>query len=209
MASIILFNSESESYSELSNFHPSPFIYEGREYITSEQCYQAEKFCQPQLKHLVLAAASPLEAKRIAAKYRDEVRPDWFEVNVDVMRRIVSAKFEANDHLVELLLSTGNRVLVELSRRDRFWGANSKGEGMNNMGIILMDLRNMLQYKAMLRRYKALTGHTLDLRDEMNEDMLETRLMHLDWAEACIADGRGRARAIHSKRTGTVRLIVS
>ena len=61
------------------------------------------------------------------------------------MREIVEAKFEQNPQLREMLLATGDAYLEEGNTwGDRTWGTVN-GVGANNLGRILMDVREGLR----------------------------------------------------------------
>jgi N-glycosidase YbiA len=57
------------------------------------------------------------------------------------MRKGLRLKFSQNPHLLELLLSTGNRLLVEHTVNDSYWGDGGDGSGKNRLGHILMEVR--------------------------------------------------------------------
>ncbi|CAF4077890.1 unnamed protein product, partial [Rotaria sordida] len=52
------------------------------------------------------------------------------------------AKFQQHPKLKQLLLSTGNRTLVEHTINDSYWG---DGSGRNQLGITLMKVRDYLK----------------------------------------------------------------
>lgn len=57
------------------------------------------------------------------------------------MRAGLRAKFTQNPKILEKLLSTGNRPIVEHTVNDSYWGDGGDGSGKNRLGIILMELR--------------------------------------------------------------------
>ena len=61
------------------------------------------------------------------------------------MRNALFAKFTQSERLKDLLLRTGNRVLVEHSPCDSFWGDGGNGAGRNLLGTLLMELRAKLR----------------------------------------------------------------
>jgi len=73
------------------------------------------------------------------------VDPIWQERIVLVMREVLRAKFSQNQALAQLLLSTGERKLVEHTPKDRFWGDGGDGSGENQLGKLLMELRAALR----------------------------------------------------------------
>lgn len=73
------------------------------------------------------------------------MRSDWETVKIDVMRFCIYLKFSSNPNLKALLLSTGNRRIIENSPRDDFWGTGKHGNGKNYLGLLLMELREKLR----------------------------------------------------------------
>lgn len=55
------------------------------------------------------------------------------------------AKYTQHQRLAELLLSTGNRVLLEHTENDHYWGDGKDGTGLNVLGKMLMSLRGQLR----------------------------------------------------------------
>jgi predicted NAD-dependent protein-ADP-ribosyltransferase YbiA (DUF1768 family) len=72
------------------------------------------------------------------------IRSDWNSVKDDVMRKVVYAKFSQNLKLRLLLLNTENKILIENSPRDSYWGIGKDRSGKNMLGIILMEVRYTL-----------------------------------------------------------------
>ena len=68
---------------------------------------------------------------------------------LDRMREIVKRKFLQNRDLAEKLMDTGNAELQEKSS-DRFWGIGRNGDGQNELGKILMDVRETLKVGRLL-----------------------------------------------------------
>ena len=135
----------------LSNFHPAPLVVEleigghtlEAQAPTAEHAYQASKAVTLQDARAVLRCTTPAEAKRAGRKIPQ--RPDWEQVKVAIMRRIVSAKFRQNPELARKLLATGNAQLVEENAwGDTFWGV-CRGRGQNHLGRIPMDVRDKLE----------------------------------------------------------------
>ena len=67
------------------------------------------------------------------------------------MKEIVRAKFEQHPELTEKLLATGDTYLEEGNTwGDRIWGTVN-GQGANNLGRILMEVREELKEKELER----------------------------------------------------------
>jgi ribA/ribD-fused uncharacterized protein len=72
------------------------------------------------------------------------LRKDWEQVKYDIMLDIVRAKFSQNPEIKEKLIATGNTPLEEGNTGgDRIWGTVN-GKGANNLGKILMKVREEL-----------------------------------------------------------------
>jgi len=129
----------------LSNFYPTPIILDGIKYPTLEHAFQAAKTLDLEERMEILACPTPGRAKR--AGKRVTQRPGWLNRRIDVMTSLVSQKFQRNTKLGQLLLSTGEKELIEGNNyKDTFWGI-FKGRGENNLGKILMEVRATLRKK--------------------------------------------------------------
>jgi N-glycosidase YbiA len=75
------------------------------------------------------------------------VRPDWRQVNVQIMENILRIKYTQNPHLLKQLLNTGSKVLNERTDRDEFWGdGDPTGQkGANHLGQLHMKCREYAQ----------------------------------------------------------------
>jgi ribA/ribD-fused uncharacterized protein len=66
----------------------------------------------------------------------------WNKNKVELMRNLVYQKFEKNIKLRKMLMETDGYTLDERNNwGDVFWGMNEKGEGENQLGKILMVVR--------------------------------------------------------------------
>jgi N-glycosidase YbiA len=126
----------------LSNFEPSGVELEGETYPAAEHAFQAAKTHDQDERRAIRAATTPAQAKQLGRGVK--LRPDWEAVKVVVMYELVRQKFANNAELREQLLATGDAELVEVNNwRDRFWGVY-RGEGRNELGKILMRVREEL-----------------------------------------------------------------
>lgn len=119
---------------------------DGVRYPTAEHAYQVLKCLETLDAARVLKCRTPAEAKRIG---RHAIpRPDWNEVRVEEMRRVLRAKFQQNPDLAHKLLATENELLVEINEwHDTFWGTCS-GVGQNLLGRLLMDVRTEIRQQS-------------------------------------------------------------
>jgi|SRR5882672_482980 len=144
----------------LSNFYPCPITYEGLTYPTSEHAFQAAKSLDRGTRLMILELPNPRSAKY--AGRRIELREDWEDVKLAVMKKILQLKFnpEKRQEMAARLHATGSKLLCEGNNwGDDYWGAiwvpkkrpgyrNWAGapggpvlSGHNHLGIILMGIR--------------------------------------------------------------------
>lgn len=131
----------------MSNFYPSPIIIENRSYPTTEHYYQSRKFNKPETFHImeeIIHSPTPDEAFRLSRVYEDKVREDWNIHRKRDMFRAVIFKFKQHLDLQKKLTATGDAILIEDSPKDAFWGCGADKKGLNLMGHILMNIRQML-----------------------------------------------------------------
>jgi ribA/ribD-fused uncharacterized protein len=125
-----------------------PLVVNGHHYFTSEHLYQCFRFpdCL-EAQEKIMAPKSPMGAKMAGKPYRDgHCRKDWDDVRVDVMRFCLRVKLAQHRRTFgTLLLSTGERPIVEESHKVDFWATKATGpnqlKGENNLGILLVELR--------------------------------------------------------------------
>ena len=142
----------------LSNFAACEIECNGHTWPTAEHAYQAQKFPTSKLvQRYIRQARSPYEAKQLACMYAQHTRPDWTEVKLGIMEKILHAKIAQHAFIRDGLLSTGDADIVENSPCDAYWGCGSDGKGENHLGKIWMKLRNDLveckEEQILLARY--------------------------------------------------------
>ncbi|ACK71611.1 conserved hypothetical protein [Gloeothece citriformis PCC 7424] len=148
----ITFRKTSEPFGGLSNMAGGyPLLVNGISILTSEALYQACRFPHlPDVQKLIIAQRSPMTAKMKSKPYRNQSRPDWDKVRVNIMRWCLRVKLIQNwERFGKLLLSTQDKPIVEDSPKDNFWGAipNDSNQliGVNVLGRLLMELRELLK----------------------------------------------------------------
>lgn len=131
-------------YRWLSNFHICGIQYEGFVYPSTENAYMAAKTFDTQLR-IPLQTLAPKEAKQYGKTI--PLRKDWEEVKLEIMYQLNKQKFEWNLELRSALLATGDKYIEETNWwKDTFWGV-CNGVGENNLGKIIMRIRQELQDK--------------------------------------------------------------
>lgn len=129
-----------------------PIHVNGVRILTSEALYQVCRFPHlPDVQKMIIGQISPMTAKMRSKPYRKDSRADWDQVRVRIMRWCLRMKLANNwIKFSELLLRTGERPIVEESRKDEFWGAKVIDDGdtlvgMNVLGRLLMELREQVK----------------------------------------------------------------
>ncbi len=147
-----VFLKTNERFGGLSNMAGGyPLSVNGIRILTSEALYQACRFPhKPDIQKLIIGQASPMTAKMKSKPFRKDSRLDWDEVRVQIMYWCLRVKLVQHwEKFGELLLSTGDRPVVEESYRDPFWGAKPMDAetlvGTNVLGQLLTELRDQLK----------------------------------------------------------------
>ena len=198
---IIFFNSIIKKYKFLSNFYMSDFTLpyyndEGEKYTwkTVEHYFQSMKFSEDKgnnLKYLlkVKNCNSPAEAKKLGGKRKVKgvsIRKDWEQLSdgkiddIDlkvkelIMLESLNAKFKQNKELSSKLIETGDLKLVELSKKDMYWGSNKNDDGKNMLGKLLMYVRkNLIVMKE--KSKKSLVSEDSDISSVKNTEKTEIK----------------------------------
>lgn len=142
----------------LSQWYQCPFVVEGQYYNCAEQYMMAEKariFGDEEIRQQILAEYSQMAMKKLGRKVRDYDDEIWKEKRFDVVVKGNIAKFSQNEKLLDFLLSTDDKILVEASPKDTVWGIGldesspeaiqpRKWIGENLLGFALMEVRDIL-----------------------------------------------------------------
>jgi ribA/ribD-fused uncharacterized protein len=139
---IIRFYETNKPYGCFSNFARYPLEIVGKLWPTSEHYFQAMKFAGTEYEEFIRSAPTAMEAAKMGRDRTWPLRRDWEECKVSIMKEAVRAKVEQHDEVKQILMSTGNCILVEHTSIDSFWGDNGDGTGRNMLGQLLMEVRN-------------------------------------------------------------------
>lgn len=132
---------------ELSNFYSCTFTWNNTTWKSSEAAFQAAKFIgtSEEMYEKIKAAKSPKEAKELGRSKATPIREDWDNVRISIMEDICYAKFVSSARLKNLLISTGDAVLIEYSKKDTFWGSGHDYRGQNQLGKALIRVRERIK----------------------------------------------------------------
>jgi ribA/ribD-fused uncharacterized protein len=134
-------------YRFLSNFYLAPVWYEGLEYPSTENAYQAAKIVVEE--RVALTNVSPSESKKVwkgLTRY-DKSAEEWDARKLEVMTELVFQKFLRHGDLRKDLLNTGDRYLEETNWwKDVHWGYDiNLQNGKNYLGLTLMATRSYMK----------------------------------------------------------------
>ncbi|OJJ19632.1 Swarming motility protein ybiA [marine bacterium AO1-C] len=139
------FYAQNEAYGEFSNFAGFGVELGGKFYPTIEHYYQAQKFENEAYNEKIRQAATPKEAADLGKTRELPLRANWDSVKSDIMWQAVQQKFHSHYDLAQMLLETDQKLLIENSPYDEYWGIGSAGQGHNHLGTLLMRMRNQLK----------------------------------------------------------------
>lgn len=127
-------------YDYLNNRFSCRFTWQGVEYRTAEVAFQSSK-CADEAGRKVYANCSVNKAILLG---KDQMPyPGWEDARLNIMESILKAKFGQNPNLMKRLKDTGNRILINGTKQDAFWGVDLyKWQGENHLGEKLMRIRD-------------------------------------------------------------------
>lgn len=150
---VVLVHKTKDAFGGLSNMAGGfPLVVNGIRIPTTEALYQACRFPSlPDVQRDIIAQHSPMTAKMKSKPHRELTRGDWESVRFKVMRWCLRVKLAQHyNEFGRLLLATQDRPIVELSRKDDYWGTKLQRDeetlvGQNVLGRLLMALRQRVQ----------------------------------------------------------------
>lgn len=137
----------STAFDPLNNWSAHAVELCDKRFPTVEHGYHFRKFQEtaPDIAEKILHAPSPWATMQIERQNSNRRQPDWQVVKVEIMLQLIRAKVAQNEDVRQCLLATGTKHLYENSPWDDFWGCGTDGSGVNQMGKILMQVRDELR----------------------------------------------------------------
>ena len=166
----ILFYTTKGEFGCFTNYSKHSVTIHGINYIfpTSEHAYQSFKFIphRMDLVELIASDPSPKQSGVVGRNKSNPMRDDWekpiskelvlqyqnvlpkyladIELSKDLFMYVtLHYKFTQHEDIKKVLLSTGNRNIIENSKLDGYWG--NFNDGQNKLGKMLMLLRSELR----------------------------------------------------------------
>ena len=141
----LYFYSSKEKHGEFSNFADFGFEFQEKFYSTVEHFYQSQKFSDDDYSEKIRLASTPKIASELGKSRNHKLKENWDEIKNDLMFLGVKLKFENNQEILETLIGTDDRLLIENSPYDKYWGIGQDGTGYNHLGTVLMRVREILK----------------------------------------------------------------
>ena len=108
-----------------SQWHKAPMIIDGVQYNCCEQYMMHQKaltFNDLEIAEKVLQTSNPKDQKGLGRQIKGFDKDKWDSVCLGIVYKGNFAKFTQNPDLMSMLLSTGDKLLVEASPLDKIWG---------------------------------------------------------------------------------------
>lgn len=144
----------------LSNFEKCYIKHKGHLFATTEQAFMWEKaifFNDHENANKILKEENPAKAKKLGREVKNFDDSKWSKVCYEIMYKINYEKYFQNTRLKNILLNTGDKILVEANGApDNRWSCGlyadndkilneSNWTGTNYLGQILMQIRQELK----------------------------------------------------------------
>lgn len=144
----IFFYKVQDPYGCFSNFSLHSIDLQGQTWPTSEHYYQAQKYQGTPHQALceeIRQASTPEAAAAIGRNPLYTEQDNWDVIKPEIMYTAVRTKFLTHPVIQAELLSTGDERIVENSPLDPYWGCGADGKGHNQLGKILMQVRQEIR----------------------------------------------------------------
>ena len=143
---IYFYSAREEPYGCFSNFSPHGFQLDDYWWHTSEHYFQAQKFVDTDTNwfHKMRTIKAPKEVAKMGRSRLHPIRIDWEKIKEQIMYRAVLTKFTNHEDIKQILINTGEQLIVENSPMDYYWGCGKNGTGKNRLGEILMQVRKII-----------------------------------------------------------------
>ena len=156
--SVICFHNPNEENAYLSNWYPSPFTVEKKNFSSMEQFMMHRNaicFGDEAVSKNILSTDDASQIKALGRQVKNYDEHIWNGIRQIVVYKGLLAKFSQNEDLKDRLKSTGEAILAECAVKDLIWGVGlsmkdpdrldkTKWKGQNLLGYTLMMVRECL-----------------------------------------------------------------
>ena len=152
---IICFHDPDEENGYLSNWYPSRFSVDGKEFSSMEQYMMYRKaicFADQATAEKIMTSDDPAVIKHLGRHTANYDETTWNGIRQIVVYEGLSAKFSQNEDLKNKLRSTGDALLAECAVKDTIWGIGLSMNDPNRYDIDKWKGQNLLGYTLMMAR---------------------------------------------------------
>jgi len=154
MSNPVYFWKLNQKYGEFSQWYISPFSDGQNEYNCCEQYMMYKKailFNDLDSASKILEEKNPRKQKKLGRKVKNFDYKKWDDSKNEIVYTANTYKFNQNDELKKILLSTENKQIYEASPSDKIWGIGITKkqaingveiDGQNLLGIAIMNVRS-------------------------------------------------------------------
>jgi len=142
-----------------SQWAMSDFEIDDVKYNCTEQYMMAAKamfFNDTEAHKKIMESNNPSDQKQIGREIKGFDTLQWRGICFDIVVRANVAKFTQNEELKQILIESGNKIIVEASPYDKIWGVGLQEsdprcenpalwQGENLLGLALMVARNKIK----------------------------------------------------------------
>ena len=153
------FYREREVNGIFSQWYVANMTIDGRKFFCCEQYMMWSKailFNDSIVAEKIMQAKTPMEIKKLGREVSNFKQDIWDKNKLEIVIKANYHKFTQNSNLLNQLLATGDKVLVEASPWDKIWGVGldvndpdvyntDKWKGQNLLGRALMTVRDQLK----------------------------------------------------------------
>lgn len=142
-----------------SQWYKSPMIIDNITYVTAEQYMMHQKalhFGDTEIAEEVMVTRHPADQKKLGRKIKNFDKTSWDKVNLQIVYKGNYAKYTQNEELKQLLINTGDRLIVEASPEDVIWGIGLHENDPNIDNPLLWKGQNLLGWAITLVKQEIL-----------------------------------------------------
>lgn len=175
-------------HDQLSNWHIKDFVVKGITFNCIEQYMmysKAKLFGDEITAEKILKEPKQSKQKALGRDVKPYDDTIWSNLREKVVTAGLLHKFSQNPELLQTLLSTGNRKLVEASKYDKTWGCgydqdnpkildDAKWPGLNLLGKCLETARAVLIQKMELKNEQAPISNSSKEREYWSGDVINS-----------------------------------
>ena len=140
-----IYLSQADASHLLSSYSKHAFFLDDAQWPSAAHYFHAMKFEDADYREKIRQAAHPKKAKQLGRSRRKKLRSDWKDVRTTMMTRAIYIKCKYHTEVLESLLESDDRDLIENNNYDYFWCCGRDRRGENQYGKVLMNVRNKLR----------------------------------------------------------------